>query len=234
MNHHRLVRGVALAVTWFGLTSTSCSSTATTAVPPVTTPATIAVAPTATSFTPVISTASSSASSSASQDTTIETAAATTGATTAPTAAAEAAPTEFDPCSVITEQDVTTALGVDPGPGEPTPEVWGGQCSYDSGTVILNVLIGDAHLGGKAGYDTYLAGAQQGESNDTSGRSVFEVLDGIGDGAFVNGGGPIAGAAFYAGDTTVTLTVALGDATLPTPIAQATALMTAGAARLES
>jgi hypothetical protein len=205
----------------------------------VTTPATIAVAPTTTpastagTIAPVISTAPSSATPATTPDTTTETAAAT-AATTAPTAAAETAPTEFDPCSVITEQDVTTALGSDPGPGDPTPEVWGGQCSYDSGTVLLNVLIGDTHLGGKAGYDTYLAGAQQGKSNDTSGRSVFEVLDGIGDGAFVNGGGPIAGAAFYVGDTTVTLTVALGDATLPTPIAQATALMTAGAARLGS
>ena len=220
MNHHRLVRGVALVVVWFGMISTGCSSTSTTAVPPATT------------ITPVISTASSPTT----RDTTIETAAATavTAATTSPTAPAETAPTELDPCSIITEQDVTTALGSDPGSGEPTPEAWGGQCSYDSGTVILNVLIGDAHLGGEAGYDTYLAGAQQGKSNDTSGRSMFEVLDGIGDGAFVNGGGPIAGAAFYSGDTTVTLTVALGDITLPTPIAQATALMRAGAARLDT
>ncbi len=232
MNHHRLVRGVAMVVVWFGMISTGCSSTSTTAVPPATTPVT--------TIAPVISTASSPTT----RDTTIETAAATavTAATTsptapaetAPTAPAETAPTELDPCSIITEQDVTTALGSDPGSGEPTPEAWGGQCSYDSGTVILNVLIGDAHLGGEAGYDTYLAGAQQGKSNDTSGRSMFEVLDGIGDGAFVNGGGPMAGAAFYSGDTTVTLTVALGDITLPTPIAQATALMRAGAARLDT
>lgn len=224
MNHHPLVRGVAVVIAWFGLLSTGCSSTSTTAVPPATTPVT--------TIAPAISTTSSPPT----PDTTIETATATadTAATTASTAPAEIAPTEFDPCSIITEQDVTTALGTDPGSGEPTPEAWGGQCNYDSGTVILNVLIGDAHLGGKAGYDTYLAGAQQGKSNDTSGRSVFEVLAGIGDGAFVNGGGPIAGAAFYSGDTTVTLTVALGDITLPTPIAQATALMRAGAARLDT
>ena len=223
MNRHRLL-SIVLVVGAFGFTSTSCSSTKTTAVPPTATPVT-AVTTTA----GVISTASSPTT----PDATIEPAA-VTDPTTASPAPAETALVHVDPCSIITEQDVTSALGSDPGPGEPTPEPWGGQCSYGSGTVILNVLIGEAHLGGKAGYDTYLAGAEQGKSNDTSGRSVFEVLTGIGDGAFVSGGGPIAGAAFYAGDTAVTLTVALDDITLPTPIAQATALMTAGATRLHT
>lgn len=137
-----------------------------------------------------------------------------------------------EPCAVITEADVAASLGSDPGPGLSTPEPWGGQCNYDDGTVILNVLTGHVHLGGKIGYDTYLAGAQKGKNNDTSGRSVFQMLTGIGEAAFVSGGGPIAAAALYVGDTTVTLTIALADMTSPTPIAQATALATIAATRV--
>jgi hypothetical protein len=156
----------------------------------------------------------------------------TTTTSTSPTTAASAASTPIDPCSLLTEQDATAAMGVDLGVGLSTPEPWGGQCNIGDGTIVLNSIAAPNPLGGKDGYGTYLAGAQQGKANDTTGQSVFEVVGAIGDGAFVSGGGPIAACAFYIGNTTVTITVATDNAKGPPPIAQVTALAKTAAAHL--
>jgi hypothetical protein len=140
--------------------------------------------------------------------------------TTAPaltTASSAAAAAPIDPCSLVTTQDATAAMGSDHGDGLSTPEPWGGQCNIDDGTILLNVLTGPAYKGGKTSYDAYLAGAQQAKANDTTGKSVFDIVGGIGSGAFVSGGGPIAACAFYIGDTTVAITVSNGGAAGPPP-----------------
>jgi hypothetical protein len=137
----------------------------------------------------------------------------TTTTSTPPTTATPAAATPIAPCSPVTAQDATAAMGSDFGAGLSTPEPWGGQCNIDDGTILLNVLTGPAYKGGKAGYDAYLAGAQQGKANDTTGQSVLDIVDGI-------------------GDTTVTITVATGDVSGPPPIAQVTAIAKTAAAHL--
>jgi hypothetical protein len=157
---------------------------------------------------------------------------ATTTTSTPPTTAAPPGTTVIEPCSLLSEQDAAAAMGTDLGAGFSTPEPWGGQCNIGDGTILLNVITGPTYGGGAAGYGQYLAAAQQGKANDTTGQSVFEVLTGIGDGAFVNGGGPIAGCAFYIGNTTVALTVATDNAKGPPPIAEITAIAKTAAAHL--
>ena len=92
-------------------------------------------------------------------------------------------------------------------------------------------MTGPAYKGGKEA-TTHTCGAQQGKANDTTGQSVLNIVDGIGEGAFVSGGGPIAACAFYIGDTTVTITVATDNAKGPPPIAQVTAIAKTAAAHL--
>ncbi len=157
---------------------------------------------------------------------------ATTTTSTPPSTSAATAATPIDPCSLVTAQDAAAAMGSDLGAGLSIPEPWGGQCDIGDGTILLNVLTGPKYKGGKAGYETYLAGAQQGKANDTTGQSVLDILGGIGEAAFVNGGGPDAGCVFYIGDTTVTITVATGNAKGPPPIAQITAIAKTAAAHL--
>jgi hypothetical protein len=157
---------------------------------------------------------------------------ATTTTSTPATTATAAAATPIEPCSLVTAQDAAAAMGSDLGAGLSTPEPWGGQCNIDDGTIILNVVTGPTATGGKEGYDQYLAAAQQGKANDTTGQSVLDIVGGIGEAAFVNGGGPIAGCVFYVRDTMVTITVSTGNAQGPPPIAQITAIAKTAAAHL--
>jgi len=235
----RRTRSITVVAVLIAVAS-GCSSTARgpSAAP---SPATGPAAPTVSAATTVATTASSDvtaatvltpttvATTDASVISTLNsspTAATSSAATTATTGAAI-----YAPCSLITEAEAGAALGADPGPGLETPEPWGGQCNFGDGAVILNVLSGPTH-GGQAVYATYLAGAQRGKAADTSGRSVFAEVGGIGQAAFVSGGGPIAASVFYANQTTVALTIGLPDIALPTPIAQVTALAKAVAARV--
>jgi hypothetical protein len=159
---------------------------------------------------------------------------ATTTTSTPPTTAAGATATPIEPCSLVTPQDVAAAMGSDLGAGLSTPEPWGGQCNIDDGTILLNVVTGPTFNYAKDRYDTYLAAAQQGKANDTTGQSVLDILGGIGERAFVNGGGPVAGCVFYIRDTMVTITVATSNAQGPPPIAQITAIAKTAAAHLGS
>lgn len=152
--------------------------------------------------------------------------------TTSPPSTVAPVAARLSPCAVTTEQDVTSALGYDPGVGLETLEPWGGQCNYDQGVVIVNVVAdSDRALGGKAGYDKYYAAALQGKANDTTGKSILESLS-IGEAGFVNGGGPVAGAVFYIGKTLFLCTIFLPDVAAPTPIVQITAVARAAAGRI--
>lgn len=122
----------------------------------------------------------------------------------------------FNPCSIITRQDATTALEADPGPGDSTPTPGGGQCSYgtDGGAIILNVVKGPSALGNSAkeAVNRMNAGALASKAQDTKGEIIYDTLPGIGDGAFVIGTGTSpdkgftsASVAFYKGDTLVTI-----------------------------
>ena len=75
-------------------------------------------------------------------------------------------------CAVITEQDATTLLGSDPGPGLDTTSDMGPACAYGA-SLTLNVGAN----AGKAKFDSDRASAQgSGKSQD---------LSGVGDAAFV-------------------------------------------------
>ena len=156
---------------------------------------------------------------------------ATTTTSTPPTTATPAVAGPIDPCSLVTPQDAAAAMGADHGAGLSTPEPWGGECNIDDGTIVLDVLTGAAYKGGQAGFDAYLTDAQA-KANHATGKSVFDIVGGIGDGAFVSGVGPAAAFVFYIGDTTVIITVHTGDAAGPPPIAQITAIAKTAAAHL--
>ena len=147
----------------------------------------------------------------------------------------------FDPCSVITRQDATAALGTDPGAGDSTPTPAGGQCQYatDVGAINLNVVKGPSTLG-KTAKDAVLRmneSALGQKATDTKGDVIYDTLPGIADGAFVIGHGSnpgkfsAASMAFYAGDTLVTIFLTLDPATL-SPVTQVTNLAKAVALQL--
>jgi hypothetical protein len=89
-------------------------------------------------------------------------------ATTAPAGAAAA----VDACKVVTEQEATTLLGSDPGPGQNTSSDLGAACAYGA-SLTLNVGAN----AGKAKFDSDRAPAV------SSGK--FQDLSGVGDAAFV-------------------------------------------------
>ena len=78
----------------------------------------------------------------------------------------------IDACAVITEQDATTLLGSDPGPGMDSTSDMGAACSYGA-SLTLNV----APAAGSAQFDSDKSSAgESGKSKD---------LSGVGDAAFV-------------------------------------------------
>lgn len=140
----------------------------------------------------------------------------------------------FDPCSVLTRRDATTALGAEPDPGDSTPTRAGGQCSYgtDGGGIILNIVKGPSALGSNAkeAVTRMNASALASKANDTKGDIIYNTLPGIGDGAFVIGTGSSAdkaftsaSLAFYTGDTLVTILLSFHPAT-SNPVTQVTNL----------
>ena len=155
---------------------------------------------------------------------------ATTTTSTPEVTIAPAATGPIDPCSLVTAQDATAAMGSALPAGVSTPEPWGGQCEIVGGFILLDLMIGPTYKGGQAGYNEYLADAQNGKAEHPS--TILEIVGGIGDGAFVDGGGPLASCVFYTGDTTVTITVRTGGNAGPPPIEQVTAIATMAAAHL--
>jgi len=95
-------------------------------------------------------------------------AAAGSTAATAPTGSTAA----INACAVVTEQDATTLLGSDPGPGQDTSSDMGAACAYGAS---LTLSVGAN--AGKAKFDSDRAPAL------SSGK--LQDLSGVGDAAFV-------------------------------------------------
>jgi hypothetical protein len=95
------------------------------------------------------------------------------GATAVPAAAATTGSTAaVNACALVTEQDATTLLGSDPGPGQDTSSDMGAACAYGA-----SLTLGVGANAGKAKFDSDRASAQgSGKSQD---------LSGVGDAAFV-------------------------------------------------
>ena len=105
------------------------------------------------------------------------------GATSAPVGSTASAPktTTIDACALITEQEATTFLGSDPGPGANTGTASSPACAY-GGSLTLGVEPND----GKALYATTKAAMQgSGKAQDLSGVGdegyVFIVANTIAD-----------------------------------------------------
>ena len=153
------------------------------------------------------------------------------GAATQPTtsdgdgATPQAAGGNIHPCSLVTQQEATTALGADPGPGLETagsaPGVF--NCGYGP-TVGAGVrLFVDASGVGKATYD-----------GDRSSYTSSQATDvpGVGDGAFqITSSASQVTLYFYKGGTFVSITLDTESTTAPLND-KVIALATAAASRV--
>jgi len=149
-----------------------------------------------------------------------------------PTPTGAAAKSGFDPCSIVPQRLAATALGVDPGPGDSTPSLQGGQCSYgnDVGSIIVTIVKGPSTLGSTAKEAIPAnASALAGIAKATQ-PVIYNTLTGIGDGAFVTGTGAdpekaftSASLTFYIRDTFVTILLSFTPATTE-PVPRVTAL----------
>jgi len=149
-------------------------------------------------------------------------ASASSGGTTAPSSVAD--PSDADACTLITEQDITEALGSDPGPGTPISNKGASQCQYGS-YATQAVLVNVTPSQGKLAYDNF-----RNDPHTADAGTVVDV-DQIGDRAFEVGSHGSAGIFFIKGDVLVVVSVVvLADAS--PPMDQAVALAKTAAGRI--
>ena len=159
----------------------------------------------------------------------------TTAATDATSAAAtNAASTDATPaaapsaggtaCALVTQQEVGTALGTDPGPGSADTGNGSSQCQYGTFQTAF-VLVNLNPTQGKAFYDH----ARNNPKLSQAG-AVTDVA-GVGDRAFGIFGPKSAAIYFNKGDALVLVMVEINTATSP-PKAQALALAKTAASRI--
>jgi hypothetical protein len=128
------------------------------------------------------------------------------------------------PCSVVTEQEASTALGADPGPGQESPPGAAGlgTCVYGAGSSVVRLSV-DASGVGKAIYD--------GDRSSYPSASATDV-PGVGDGAFeITTSASQVTVYFYKGGTFVSITLGTAATTGP-PKDQVIALAAAAAGRV--
>lgn len=129
-----------------------------------------------------------------------------------------------DACTLVTEHDVTAALGSDPGPGTPLTQRGASQCQYGSYQTQW-VLVNLTPAQGGPAYDDLRDNPQTGQAG-----AIVDVA-GIGDRAFEVGSHGSAGIFFNKGDALVVVSVVIGSATSP-PMEQAVSLATTAASRV--
>lgn len=107
-------------------------------------------------------------------------------------------------CSLITEQEASTALGTDPGPGAADSQGIATSCAF--GTPPYVVTINLVPGGGKAAYEHALGIAK---------ARQLVTISGVGDGAFGEFKGSFATIEFYKGDALVNVVLGVKGATAP-------------------
>ena len=95
-------------------------------------------------------------------------------------------------CSLITEQEATTALGTDPGTGAADSKGPATSCTFGAPSSMLRVDL--VPTGGKVGYEHALGIAQ---------ANPVVTISGVGDGAFGVFNGTLGAIDFYKGDSVV-------------------------------
>lgn len=160
----------------------------------------------------------------------------TSAAATTPTAPTAAAPTLAAPttgatgvaapqaCALITEHDVTAALGADPGPGSRFASHGATQCQYGSYQTEF-LLVNLTPTQGRAGYDMLRNNRRPG------GQTTVADITGVGDRAFEVSAHNTAGIFFTKGDALIAVSVTIQRASTP-PRASALALAQLAASRL--
>ncbi len=164
---------------------------------------------------------------------------ATASGTTLTTPAASVAPTDpattdatpaaapaagVTACALVTEQEVGTALGTDPGAGSAFTSHGASQCQYGTYATAF-VLVNLTPTQGKAAYD------HMHSSPNLSQAGVVADLAGLGDRAFEISGPNTASIYFDKGDALVLVMVEIRTATSP-PKAQVLALAKTAANRI--
>jgi hypothetical protein len=129
-----------------------------------------------------------------------------------------------DACALVTEQEVTTAIGTDPGHGTPISSHGSSQCQY--GTFQSSfVLVNLTPSRGKAAYDLMHNNPKVADAG-----TVADVT-GLADRAFGISGHGTVSIYFNKGDALVLVMVEIHTATAP-PKAQALALASTAASRV--
>jgi hypothetical protein len=111
-------------------------------------------------------------------------------------AAAPAATSATSACTIVSEADVTTTLGFDPGPGVETAGFDATSCVFGSYPQMITVNL--APTAGKAGYDRL---------NQPPRVGTLVELSGPGDAAFAVVNPPVATVEFLHGDAVVAIVV---------------------------
>jgi hypothetical protein len=111
-------------------------------------------------------------------------------------------------CALVTEQEVGTALGTDPGPGSAFTSHGSSQCQYGNYATAF-VLVNVTPSQGKAAYDL-----MHSKSNLGHGLVVADVA-GLGDRAFEVSGPNTASIYFDKGDALILVMVEIRTATSP-------------------
>ena len=147
-------------------------------------------------------------------------------ASTAPPAATSSPATASaaSACALITETEVRTALGADPGKGSPFSSHGASQCQYGSYQTAF-VLVNLNPTMGKAAYDHMRTNPKISEAG------AVADIGGVGDRAFGISGHNTASVYINTGDALVLVMVEIRSATSP-PTAQARALAAIAAGRL--
>ena len=134
------------------------------------------------------------------------------------------------PCVVVNEVDAATALGYDPGPGQPE----GQNCLYREGDGTKGALTVSTTSGGRKDFDALRSSTTQ-QSGNAAFRQDLKDLVGVGDAAYLLTSQSIPGATVVVlkGSTilTILITPSLGGDN-SRDIDVATALATAAAAKI--
>jgi hypothetical protein len=201
----------ALALSAIGLVLTSCSSASTGAAAPSTHP----------DSSPITSSTVVVATSAAAPVVATSAAALPASSTAAPSSAASAvAATAAVACVLVTEAEISRALGADPGPGRRFASHGSSQCQYGTYQTTY-ALVNVTPTRGRAGYDRL---------HDDSNHHVASI-DGVGDRAMEVSGPGTAGIYFNKGDALVVIVVVIHGAATP-PESQALALAKLAASRI--
>lgn len=126
-------------------------------------------------------------------------------------------------CTLVTEQELTTLLGADPGPGTDSSVDTTSSCAYTQGAAAVTIVVDSS--GGRSQFDMMCSTDQP--------QPDIQKVEGVRDGACLTivGGGPIAAMYILAGSDLVSINIQGGLNTKITPDAL-TALGKAAGSRI--